>query len=77
MMSSDGASQKTLSRLLFSVSNHHAEKCGEPPAVDGDMPDKYVGYFLNEHGEQSVYTYDFKTGEAMLRMGAGRPRTPS
>jgi hypothetical protein len=30
---------------------------------------RYVGYFANEHGEQAIYTYDFETGEATLRMG--------
>jgi hypothetical protein len=50
-------------RPLFRVSNHHAESCGEPPAVDGDAQGKYVGYFANEHGEQAIYLFDFETGE--------------
>ena len=24
---------------------------------------------MNEHGEQAIYTYDFETGEATLKMG--------
>jgi len=56
-------------RPLFSVSNHHTESCGEPPAIDGDAAGKYLGYFANEHGEQAIYTYDFDTGEATLTMG--------
>jgi hypothetical protein len=55
--------------LLFSVSNHHTENSGEAPTIDGDTPGQYVGYFVNEHGEQAVYAYDFDTGEATLRMG--------
>jgi len=55
---------------LFSVSNHHhVESCNEPPTVNGDAPGTYVGYFANEHGEQAIYTYDFETREATLRMG--------
>ena len=30
---------------LLTVSNHHTESSGEPPAVDGDAPETYVGYF--------------------------------
>lgn len=54
---------------LFTVSNHHTAACGEPPAVDGDAPETYGGYFANEYGEQATYTYDRQTGEATLRMG--------
>lgn len=69
-MSSGRSEEKAnAGRQLFSVSNHHTENCGEPPAIDGDAPGKYVGYFVNEHGEQAIYTYDFKTGEAALKMG--------
>lgn len=69
-MSSRGPEEKARAgRLLFSVSNHHTENCGEPTAIDGDAPGKYVGYFVNEHGEQAIYTYDSETGEATLKMG--------
>ena len=54
---------------LFSVSNHHVAGCGEPPVMNGDAAGTYVGYFVNEHGEQAVYTYDRKTGEATVRLG--------
>ena len=37
--------------------------------VDGDAPGTYVGYFANEYGEQAIYTYDYETGAATLRMG--------
>ena len=69
-MSSRAAGEKaTAGQPLFSVSNHHTEKCGEPPVIDGNAPGKYVGYFVNEHSEQAIYTYDFETGEATLKMG--------
>lgn len=60
---------KEAGSLLFSVSNHHTGSCGEAPKIDGDQPGKYIGYFVSEHGEQAIYTYDFETGDATLRMG--------
>ena len=38
-------------RPLFTVSNHHAPHCGASPAVIGDEPGVYHGYFENSHGE--------------------------
>jgi hypothetical protein len=38
--------------------------------ADADAgPDMYVGYFDNEHGEQAEYSYDWRTGEATVRLG--------
>ena len=54
---------------LFRISNHHAEDCGQPPAIDGDGAGKYVGYFANQYGEQAVFVYDYQTREASVRMG--------
>ena len=54
---------------IFTVSNHHTTACGEPPAVDGDAAGTYFGYFANEYGEQAIYSYDYETGEATIRMG--------
>jgi len=56
---------------LFEVSNHHSTSCGKPPFIDGDAPGKHFSYFVNEHGEQAVYCYDYETGEATLWMGDG------
>jgi hypothetical protein len=47
----------------------HAQSCGEAPIIDGDAPERYVGYFVNEYGEQAVYVYNDFTGEAAIRMG--------
>jgi hypothetical protein len=58
-----------MSEFLFKASNHHTASCGPSPTVDGDVPDAYYGYFANQHGEQSIYVYDEKTGEATVRMG--------
>jgi hypothetical protein len=54
---------------LLTVSNHHTTACGESPAVDGDTPGSYVGYFVNEYGEQAIYSYDYATAEGSIRMG--------
>ena len=54
---------------LFRLSNHHTDDCGQAPAVDGDEPGKYFGYFANPHGEQTVFIYDYQTHEASVRMG--------
>lgn len=54
---------------LFKVTNHHTPACGKPLAVDADEPSAYYGYSENEHGEQAVYVYDYKSSEATLRLG--------
>ena len=54
---------------LFRISNHHTEDCGQPPAIDGDGTGKYVGYFANQYGEQSLFVYDYQTHEASVWMG--------
>jgi hypothetical protein len=56
-------------QTLFRISNHHTGICGQPPAVDGDEPAKYHGYFANRYGEQSVFIYDTDTHQASVRMG--------
>jgi hypothetical protein len=59
----------TPKRPLFTVTNHHAERCGDPPFYDGDEDGAYVGYFTNLHGEQAIFHYDYETKRATLRMG--------
>lgn len=54
---------------LFRVSNNHTPQCGEPPQIDADAEDCYHGYFENESGEQAIFVYDRRTGNAMLWMG--------
>ncbi len=54
---------------LFSVSNHHTDKCGKPPSVDGDEPNTYHGYFENRYGEQSIFVHKRATGEAVVFCG--------
>jgi len=45
-------------RPIFSVTNRHTDACGTPPAVDDSEPNRYLGYFQNEHGEQAIFVYD-------------------
>jgi len=45
-------------QAIFRVMNHHSDACGTPPAIDDSVPDRYLGYFENEHGEQAIFVYD-------------------
>lgn len=53
---------------LFSVSNHHVASCGEPPTINGDEPG-YHSYFENEHGEQSLFVYDYDSESGTVWCG--------
>ena len=54
---------------LFTVSNQHTGSCGRPPAINGDGPNSYHGYFENTYGEQFVFVYNTETGKAELWCG--------
>lgn len=54
---------------IFTVSNHHTEKCGNPPFYNGDDEGAYIGYFANRFGEQAIFHYDYETKKGTLRMG--------
>jgi len=58
-----------MSNPLLRIRNHHSLACGDPPIIDSDDPNLYIGYFENSHGEQWVFTYDRKTGKAELLGG--------
>jgi len=58
-----------MSDPLLSIRNHHAPTCGDPPIVNEEGRDTYIGYFENQHGEQWIFTCDRSTGEAFLRGG--------
>ena len=45
---------------FLSVTNHHHESCGEPPAFESGS--SYLSYFENEHGEQWVFSCDRESG---------------
>ncbi|GIL13926.1 MAG: hypothetical protein BroJett038_26460 [Chloroflexota bacterium] len=56
-------------RLLFKVNNRHEAFPGTAPFVDGDVTNKYCGYFENEYGEQSVFVYDYSARQGMVWSG--------
>ena len=41
-----------MSEPLLTIRNHHSPACGNPPIVDHEDRDTYIGYFENQHGEQ-------------------------
>ena len=54
---------------LLRIRNNHSVACGDPPIVNSDDPDVYVGYFENPFGEQWIFTYDRTSHKAELRGG--------
>ena len=42
---------------LLQIRNHHSLACGDPPIVNGDDPNVYLGYFENAFGEQWVFSF--------------------
>lgn len=58
-----------MSEPLLRVANRHVPACGDPPILNGDDPNLYIGYFENAHGEQWVFTSHRETRVAELRGG--------
>ena len=58
-----------MSEPLLRIRNHHVVASGDPPIVSSDDPNLYIGYFENMHGEQWIFTYQRKTGQAELLGG--------
>ncbi len=58
-----------MSDPLLTIRNHHSAACGDPPIVNEDGRNTYIGYFENQHGEQWIFSCDRRTGEAELRGG--------
>jgi hypothetical protein len=58
-----------MSEPILRIGNHHHPACGDPPIVNGDDPNLYIGYFENSHGEQWILTYHRKTRKGELRGG--------
>jgi hypothetical protein len=57
------------SEPLLRVRNHHSPSCGDPPIINGDDADTYIGYFENAFGEQWTFVYSRKKQRAVLRGG--------
>jgi hypothetical protein len=58
-----------MSDPLLRIGNHHASGCGDPPIVNSDDPDLYIGYFENPDGDQWVFTFHRTSRKAELRGG--------
>ena len=58
-----------MSEPLLKLRNHHLPASGDPPIVDGEAGNNYIGYFENPFGEQWIFTFDRETGTAILRGG--------
>lgn len=58
-----------MSEPLLTIRNHHSAQCGDPPIVNEEECNLYIGYFENQFGEQWVFTCNRKTGEMVLRGG--------
>ncbi len=60
---------RPVSDPLLRIRNHHSVACGDPPIINGDDPNVYLGYFENAFGEQWVFSFDRATKNAELRGG--------
>ena len=58
-----------MSEPLLRVQNRHTGSCNDPPIVSNDDPDVYIGYFENPFGEQWIFSFDRKSGKALIRGG--------
>ena len=58
-----------MSDPLLKIQNHHVPACGDPPIVDEESENQYIGYFENPFGEQWIFTLNRISGEAVLRGG--------
>jgi hypothetical protein len=54
---------------IFRVTNRHTDACGAPPAIDDSEPNRSLGYFENEHGEQAILVYDRTRRAGTLLLG--------
>jgi hypothetical protein len=61
---------------LFHIRNHHSAACGAPPHIDDLRPNRYLGYFENQYGEQAVFVYDHDSDQAVLYLGDAGWETP-
>jgi hypothetical protein len=58
-----------MSEPLLQIGNRHVVDSGDPPIVNSDDPDVYIGYFENLYGEQWIFTFHRGTRKAELRGG--------
>jgi len=55
---------------IFEAHNRYPADAGEPPYLTNTDKNLYVGYFLDEKGDQWLFTYDRTTKEAKLYSGS-------
>lgn len=58
-----------MSEPLLKIYNNHVPGCGDPPIIDSESGNNYIGYFENSFGEQWIFTFDLDTDTAILRGG--------
>ena len=58
-----------MSEPLLQIRNRHTPECGDPPIINNDDEDLYIGYFENPFGEQWVFMHHKKTQVSELRGG--------
>lgn len=58
-----------MSDPLLQVRNHHSVACNDPPIVNDDDPNVYIGYFKNAFGEQWIFSFDRAVKKGELRGG--------
>ncbi len=49
--------------------DHNAGAYSRPPAINGDEPNTYHGYFANTHGEQFIFVFNTETKKSELWCG--------
>lgn len=55
---------------IFEVGDHHPKGEKLPPRVkDNTSSRRYLGYFENHFGEQSIFVFDYATGEGFVFCG--------
>jgi len=57
--------------ILFQISNHQSEDCGDPPQLPDDLDTGpyWRSYFENKYGEQWLFLYNEETKEAAIHSG--------
>jgi hypothetical protein len=61
-----------MSEPLLRIQNHHVPGMGDPPILNNDDPNIYIGYFASDYGDQWVFTFDRTTSRgAAAVMPAG------
>jgi hypothetical protein len=55
---------------IFEVQDHHPKGEKLPPQVTDNTPSRrYLGYFENHFGEQSIFVFDYAAGEGFVFSG--------